>query len=144
MARIERKHQVLTQPLDQELLRAKASEGWRPVGVVWERTVEGDDHLEPSLQPVPYGLRIGDDCQSLAPAADEIRAMIRMLKGIVDERPFSEIAADLNATGFHTRTGAEWNQSSVFHMLPRLIEVAPSIYSSEEWAVLRPRLQDVS
>ncbi len=69
--------------------------------------------------------------------------MIAMLRMIVDEMPFAEIAERLNARGLRTRPGAEWNQTSVFHMLPRLIEVAPEIYSTAAWHQLRLRMAAV-
>lgn len=139
MPNIERKHEVLKRPLNDELLEERAGEGWRPVGVVWERTTEVP--VESSeAHAVPYGLRVSQDCQTLEPAGDEIRAMIQMLRMIVEEQPFAAIAGSLNEAGFRTRAGEEWNQTMVFHMLPRLIEVAPNIYSSEAWQALRPRL----
>lgn len=140
MAHIERKHQVLNQPLDQELLQRKAAQGWRPVGVVWERTVEGDG-ADPTFEAVPYGLRIAADCNGLVPASDEMQTMLHMLKDIVQEVPFAEIARRLNAADRSTRSGEPWNQTTIFHLLPRLIEVAPSIYSSDDWIALKPHRQ---
>jgi hypothetical protein len=138
MSNIERKHEVLKRALDERLLEQRAAEGWRPVGVVWERTTEAEVEVgEP--QSVPYGLRVSSDCQTLEPAAEEIRTMIHMLRMIVEEASFADIASSLNDEGFRTRAGAEWNQTMVFHMLPRLIEVAPNIYSSDAWQALRPR-----
>ncbi len=143
MARIERKHQVLSEPLTEQLLQLKASEGWRPVGVVWERTVEG---VEPdtSTEAVPYGLRVASDCSSLEPDAGEIDAMVHMLRGVVEEKSLSSIADALNHAGYRTRLGTEWKQTAVFHMLPRLIEVAPTIYSSEAWQALKQHFEQHS
>lgn len=140
MPKIERKHEILTARLDDELLRLKASDGWRPISVVWERTVEGEAE-EPGSQAVPLGLRVGSDCQQLEPDPDEIRTMLYMLKGIVDDEPFGAIARQLNEAGHRTRDGGEWNQTSVFHMLPRLIEVAPAIFNSDDWRATKPQLQ---
>lgn len=138
MSSIERKHEVLKRPLDERLLEERAGEGWRPVGVVWERTTDAEpDGVE--SQAVPYGLRVASDCQTLEPAAEEIHAMIHMLRMIVEEASFASIAASLNEAGLRTRAGGEWNQTMVFHMLPRLIEVAPNVYSSGAWQALRPR-----
>jgi len=143
MANIERKHEVLTEPLGDDLLRRRASDGWRPVGVVWERTVE--TAVETSgREAVPFGLRVGPDCSSLEPAPEEIGAMVQMLRHIVEERSFAQIADALNTAGYRTRAGDPWNQTMVFHMLPRLIEVAPSVYSSEEWLALKPKLSSSS
>ncbi|NKB88330.1 MAG: hypothetical protein GKS06_08930 [Acidobacteria bacterium] len=139
MPRIERKHEVLSVRLDDDLLRTKSRDGWRAVSVVWERTVEGEVE-EPVNEAVPYGLRVGADCQTLEPDASELRMMLYMLKGIVEDRPFGTIAKELNAAGHKTRTGAEWNQTTVFHMLPRLIEVAPGIFNSDDWRATKPHL----
>ena len=140
MPGIERIHEVLSERLDDELLRVKARDGWRPISVVWERTVEGEVE-EVAPQAVPFGLRVAGDCQGLEPDVDEIRTMLYMLKGVVEDRPFGQIARELNAAGLGTRTGAEWNQTSVFHMLPRLIEVAPNIFNSDDWRATKPHLQ---
>jgi len=142
MPKIERVHEVLNVRLDDELLRTKSEDGWRAISVVWERTVEGEGEPEDlSPQPVPFGLRVGDDCQTLEPDAAELRTMLYMLKGVVEDKPFGEIARELNAAGHATRTGDEWNQTAVFHMLPRLIEVAPGIFNSNDWRATKPNLQ---
>lgn len=140
MPNIERKHEVLGERLDDDLLRTKARDGWRPISVVWERTVEGAaEPAEP--QAIPFGLRVAGDCQTLEPDVDEIRTMLYMLKGVVEDRAFGQIARELNEAGHRTRTGEEWNQTRVFHMLPRLIEVAPNIFNSDDWRATKPQLQ---
>ena len=140
MPKIERKHELLSGLLDDDLLKSKAQDGWRPISVVWERTVEGEPD-DDGIQSVPFGLRVSADCQTLEPDTDEIRTMLHMLKGIVEDRPFGEIARELNAAGHVTRKGEEWNQTRVFHMLPRLIEVAPAIFNSDDWRATKPHLQ---
>ena len=97
-ARIERKHEVIDGPLTEELLRCKAEDGWRALAVVWERTVEGEEE-DASTQAVPFGLRVASDCMTLEPAVDEIKAMIHMLKMIVDDKGFAQIASELNEAG---------------------------------------------
>jgi len=52
---------------------------------------------------------------------------------LVQDFPFSNIASDLNEKGFRTREGKMWSQVSIFNMLPRLIEVGPRLFSTEEW-----------
>jgi hypothetical protein len=140
MPKIERFHEILKTRLDDDLLRTKSEDGWRAISVVWERTVEGEAE-DISPQAVPFGLRVGADCQTLEPDAGELRTMLYMLKGVVEDRPFGEIARELNAAGHKTRTGDEWNQTAVFHMLPRLIEVAPGIFNSNDWRATKPHLQ---
>lgn len=136
MAQVERKHEILDEPLTDEFLRSRAHDGWRPVGVVWERTVDAAAP-PPEATAVPYGLRVSTDCRRLEPSAEEISALIHMLRMVVDEHSFADIAASLNEQGYRTRAGEPWNQTSVFHLLPRMIEVAPAIYNSEQWAALR-------
>ena len=46
-------------------------------------------------------------------------------------------AAELARRGFAMRNGSPWTQTAVFQLLPRLVEVGPSIYSSAQWAELR-------
>lgn len=140
MARVERKHEILSAPLDERLIARRAAEGWKPVAVVWERPSEGEADSPPA-EPVPYGMRVAADCRHLEQDESEVETMIAMLKMIVDEKPFAEIADRLNARGMRTRQGTEWNQTSVFHMLPRLIEVAPEIYATSAWHRLRVRME---
>lgn len=86
---------------------------------------------------IPYGLKIAEDAHHLEEDGLEVEAMVLMLEQIVEDQPMSVIAAALNERGFRQRDGAEWTQTAVFNMLPRLIEVGPDIYSSDEWAEIR-------
>jgi hypothetical protein len=43
--------------------------------------------------------------------------------------------SDLNEKGFRMRDGRPWNRIAVFNMMPRLIEVGPRLFGSEEWKV---------
>ncbi len=52
-----------------------------------------------------------------------------------------EIAAGLNREGHMTRQQTAWTQSSVFYMLPRLIEAAPQIFSSVSWRERRSEVK---
>jgi hypothetical protein len=49
----------------------------------------------------------------------------------------------LNQRGLQTRLKSTWTPGSVFDMLPRLIEVGPRVFSSEEWVMRRGRLMNV-
>lgn len=140
MAKTERKHEILSEPLSEEFLLRRADEGWKPVAVIWERQVEGEGTAA-DLEPVPYGLRVAGDCSHLEEDSDEVRAMILMLRLIIAEEPFSRVAHELNDRGYRTRQGERWSQTAVFNMLPRLIEIAPHVYSSREWLDSKPHLQ---
>jgi hypothetical protein len=144
MAKTERVRETLSTPLTPETLRERSREGWRAVAVEWERGAGKDDPASLATEEIPFGLRIAEDCHHLVEDTDEVAAMILMLEQIVADRPCSSVAEELNRRGFRRRGGARWTQVSVFNMLPRLIEVAPRIYSSEEWADKRQHLRKVA
>jgi hypothetical protein len=52
---------------------------------------------------------------------------------LVQDFSYSSIVSDLNEKGFRTRDGRPWSRVAVFNMMPRLIEVGPRMFSSEEW-----------
>jgi hypothetical protein len=49
------------------------------------------------------------------------------------------VASDLNEKGFRTRSGKPWGPGSVFNMMPRLIDVGPRLFSTEEWETRRAK-----
>ena len=141
MARIERIREAMTGPVDAEHMRQKAEAGWRLVALEWQREIPGEEpESETMIQEIPYGLRVAGDCLHLEEDPDEKNALVVMMDLIVREDPFSQVARELNERGFRTRNGALWNPVSVFNMLPRLIEVGPKIFSSEEWQDRKDRL----
>ena len=142
MAKIERMREVLSGPLSQADLNRRSEEGWRPVAVVWERERTGADSSTNITEPVPYGLKISEDCLSLEEDIQEREALLVMLEMIIQDTPLSEIATALNERGLSTRLKTKWTPGSVFDMLPRIIEVGPRVFSSEEWVVRRGRLMN--
>jgi len=48
--------------------------------------------------------------------------------------------SSLNETGYRTRGGKPWTRVAVFNMMPRLIEVGPRIFNSEEWEQRRLKM----
>jgi hypothetical protein len=144
MPRVERMRDVLADPLTQAYIDRKCGEGWKPVVVVWERQVEGAQ-TEPAniAEEPPYGLKISEDCLQLEQDIQEREALLVMLEMIIQDKPLSEIAESLNQRGFRTRHNSKWTPGTVFDMLPRLIEVGPRVFTSEEWVVRRGRLMNV-
>jgi hypothetical protein len=144
MPRVLHSREVLTNPLTASYLDRRAAEGWKPIAIVWERT-GGDD--EPPIaditEPVPYGLKIAEDCTALEQDVVEREALIVMLEMIVQDKSLSETANELNRRGLRTRRKSNWTPGSVFDMLPRLIEVGPRVFSTEEWVARRGRLMNV-
>ncbi|HXX23569.1 MAG TPA: recombinase family protein [Terriglobia bacterium] len=134
MAKLERVREVLSKPLEPEYVKLRAEAGWKLVAVEWEREVEeAEKPPRPAIEEIPYGLRVGDDCMHLVENPAETEVLIRMLDGIVQDLPFSKIADELNRSGLRTRSGTKWEPVLVYNMLPRLIQVGPRIFSSEEW-----------
>lgn len=144
MARVERMREVLAGPLTAAYMDRKSGEGWRPVVVVWERQVEDGKPAPANItEDVPYGLKISEDCLQLEQDIQEKEALLVMMEMIIQDKPLSEIADSLNQRGFRTRHNSPWTPGTVFDMLPRLIEVGPRVFTSEEWVVRRGRLMNV-
>jgi len=144
MARVERIREVLAGPLTVAQIEKKSGEGWKPVVVVWERQVEDGKPARVDIaEDVPYGLKISEDCLELEQDIQEKEALLVMLEMIIQDKPPSEIAESLNQRGFRTRHNNKWTPGTVFDMLPRLIEVGPRVFTSEEWVVRRGRLMNV-
>jgi len=134
MAKLERVREVLNKPLEPEYVKLRAEAGWQLVAVEWEREVEEPQKApRHSLEEIPYGLRVSDDCLHLVENPNETQVLIQMLDGIVQDLPFSKIADELNRSGLRTRSGTKWEPVNVYNMLPRLIQVGPRIFSSEQW-----------
>jgi len=141
MARVERIREVMAGPIDADHMRQKAEAGWRLAALEWQREIPGEEaESETLIQEIPYGLRVAGDCLHLEEDPDEKNALVMMMDLIVRDDPFSQVANELNQRGFRTRNGSPWNPVSVFNMLPRLIEVGPKIFSSEEWQERKERL----
>lgn len=144
MPRLQHTREVLSNPLTAADLDRKASQGWKPVAVIWERQV--DDNQPPIAdisEPVPYGLKIAEDCIALEQDVQEREALVVMLEMIIQDKSLSVVAEELNRRGFRTRHNSKWTPGSVFDMLPRLIEVGPRVFSTEEWVVRRGKLMNV-
>jgi hypothetical protein len=141
MARIERIREVVTAPVDLEQLKQKTDAGWKLVALEWRREIEGEEpERSVIMEEVPYGLRVAADCARLEEDPLEKMALTQMMELIVADHSLSEVAAELNQRGFRTRRASYWTPISVFNMLPRLIEVGPGIFSSEDWEIRRERL----
>jgi hypothetical protein len=138
---IERIRESISGPLNQSALQTRHAAGWKLVAVEWER--ERAD-VEAGPQPeaeVPFGLKVSGDCAHLEEDANEREVLVAMMELTIQDGPYSSIADELNRRGFRTREGVRWTPVSVFQMLPRLIEVGPKIFNSEEWQRRRERMQ---
>ncbi len=137
-----RVREVVWEPPSPHYLMEKARKGWTLVALEWEREMDEAEARAMGLScDVPYGLRIASNSFTLEEDPAERQVLGEMLGLIVqDDLRFSQIAQTMNDKGFRTRDNQPWTPSAVFEMLPRLVEVAPTILRSEEWEALKARL----
>ncbi len=141
MAKIERVHETWSRPITAEYLARQASFGWKLVSVTWEREVEPDPGGSSRRQEdPPYGLRVAGDGVHLEENTAELEVLLVIMEGIVQDHSISKISDDLNRRDFRTRNGSLWTPTAVFTLLPRLIEVGPQMFSSEEWIGRREKI----
>jgi hypothetical protein len=140
MAYFERMRDVIHGPLRQDLLRQRADAGWQVVSIEWRRELPGTaPEGTVDTEDVPYGLRLSEDCLRLEIDPQENQVLMQMMELLVQDFPFSSVASDLNEKGYRTREGKRWSPVTVFNMLPRLIDVGPRVFSTEEWDRRRER-----
>lgn len=139
MAHFERIRDIISGPFSPGIMQQRMATGWQLVSIEWRRELPGDElPSEGAFQEdIPYGLRISDDCQRLEIDGRENQALIDMMDLLVQDFSFSSVASNLNEKGFRTREGKLWSPISVFNMVPRLIEVGPRLFPTEEWEARR-------
>jgi len=130
MFKIEHLRQPISGPLNAKEMEDLRSQGWTLVAVEWQREVSEEEREEPAAE-IPFGLQVAGG--ALHEDSVEATTLVDMLELIIDEGPYWRVAEELNRRGHRTRRGTKWGPVSVFQMLPRLIEVAPRIFSSVEW-----------
>ncbi len=138
MRKFERIRENLTERLSPEQLREREAGGWRMAAVIWEREVEAGAEEGAEVE-IPYGLRVAADCSRLEENPAEKEVLVLAMEQIVQDRPLSQVAGELNRQGHLTRQGTRWTPGAVFDLLPRIIEVGPRIFSEKEWPERRRR-----
>jgi hypothetical protein len=145
MAYFERIRDVVSEPFSQDVIRQRTTAGWQMVSIEWRR--ELPDSEAPThgafAEDIPYGLRISDDCKRLEIEPKENDALLLMMELLVQDFSYSHIVSDLNEKGFRQRDGRPWSRVAVFNMIPRLIEVGPRFFSTEEWDKRRRKFSQV-
>jgi hypothetical protein len=141
MAHFERIRDVISGPFSPEIITQRSAAGWQLVSIEWRRELPDSESPTKGAfsEDIPYGLRISDDCQRLEIDPTENRTLMLMMELLVQDFPYSSIVSDLNEKGQRMRDGRPWNRVAVFNMTPRLIEVGPRLFSTEEWQKLRQR-----
>jgi hypothetical protein len=127
-----------------EYLTERTSAGWKLVALEWEKPADGElPATAEKAEEIPYGLQVSADCQSLVENPAERQIIILALDMIVEDSPLSRVAEELNLRGHRTREGQAWTPAALFNLLPRMIEVGPRLFVSEEWTQRRRRLPRV-
>ncbi|MGA7314615.1 MAG: recombinase family protein [Silvibacterium sp.] len=141
MAHFERIRDVISGPFSPDIMRQRTAAGWQLVSIEWRRELPANEAPSEGAfnEDIPYGLRISDDCQRLEVDPHENAALVLMMELLVQDFPISSVASDLNEKGFRTRAGKPWNPVTVFNMLPRLIEVGPRLFSTDDWEARRQK-----
>ena len=142
MAKRERIRQEAPAAFGPDDIARQAEQGWKLVAVEWERELP-DTEANRSAEEVPFGLRIANDAARLEEDPREQEILALMMELTVQDGPYSLIAEELNRRGYRTRQGMKWTPVSVFQMLPRLIEVGPRIFATQEWQERRARVANL-
>jgi hypothetical protein len=141
MAKIERVRETWSRPITAEYLARQASFGWKLVSVIWEREIEPDPGTpSPQQEDAPYGLRVAADGVHLEENTAELEVLLVIMEGVVQDQRISQIATELNRRDLRTRAGSMWTPTGVFTLLPRLIEIGPRMFNSEEWITRREKI----
>jgi hypothetical protein len=135
MAYFERIRDLISGPFSPEVIGQRTAAGWQMVSIEWRRELpDSETPTEGAFgDDIPYGLRISEDCQRLEVDPRENQALMLMMELLGQDFSYSSIVSDLNEKGFRMRDGKPWNRIAVFKMMPRLIEVGPRMFSTEEW-----------
>jgi hypothetical protein len=132
-----------------EYLNQRMAAGWKLVALEWEKegaieaTPELPDRAPQNAEEIPSGLQVSPDRQRLVENPAERQIIILALDMIVEDCPLSLVAEELNRRGHRTRAGKPWTPAALFNLLPRMIEVGPRLFVSEEWTLRRQRLPRV-
>jgi hypothetical protein len=143
MAYFERIRDVVSGPYSPDVIRGREAAGWKMVSIEWRRELPDAEAPSEGIfsEDIPYGLRISDDCARLEPDPTEHQALMEMMEMLAQDFSYSVIVSSLNEKGLRMRDGRPWNRIAVFKMIPRLIEVGPRFFNSEEWEQRRQRFE---
>jgi len=143
MAYFERIRDLISGPFSPDVIRQRTAAGWQMVSIEWRRELPDAEAPSEGVfdEDIPYGLRISDDCARLEADATEHQVLMEMMEMLAQDFSYSSIVSSLNEKGFRMRNGLPWNRIAVFRMIPRLIEVGPRFFNSDEWELRRQRFE---
>lgn len=148
MARYERSREILQRPLDSDQIHQRESAGWRLFAVEWERVLPGAPDETPAapaapmsgMEEVPYGFRVANDCTHLEENPLEMHVLRFISELVVQDMSFPRMAEELNQRDFRMRDGRLWTPVAVFKLFPRVIEISPRIFGTNDWQVSRGKI----
>jgi len=157
MSNSERIHESCNGSIDPKYVRERQEAGWKLVGVEWEREtlVQNPAPTEipetrlasaagvPLTQHAPYGSSVVPEGSRLEENPEEMQFLFAVMELIIQDISITKVAEELNRRGFHTRAGNAWGPVAIFNLLPRLVELTPRIFRSEEWVERRKHLTPV-
>jgi hypothetical protein len=156
MSNSERIREVVDGALDAQYVKAREAAGWRLVSVEWERGGEAGsaapgasggrakgDARDRATPETPIGWRAVPEGSRLEEDADEMQFLFAVMELMIQDISITKVAEELNRRGFKTRGGNAWGPVAVFNLLPRLVELTPRIFRSEEWVERRKHLTPV-
>ena len=135
MPNFERIRDIVSGPFSLDIIQQRAAAGWRMISIEWRRELPDSETASEGAwgEDIPYGLRISEDGLRLEVDPVENHALMLMMDLLGQDFSYSAIVSSLNEAGFRTRSGKPWSRVAVFNMMPRLIEVGPRLFNSDEW-----------
>jgi hypothetical protein len=143
MPKKERIREALTGVPTLEYLSRRIELGWRPAAIEWERDIVPEGTAQQWSEEIPFGLQVSPDGAGLLENPSEREIITVAIDMIVEDCPLSRVAAELNRRGYQTRAGQPWGPGDLFNLLPRMIQVGPKLFTSEQWTTRRQRLPKV-
>ena len=144
MAKKERLREPLASLANPNYLTERAAAGWRIAAIEWERDIpDAEAELPTWSEDIPYGMQVSGDGARLTENPTEIESIVLALDMIVEDCPLSRVSAEMNRRGYRMRDGKAWTPTALFTMLPRMIQMGPRVFSSEQWMTRRQKLPRV-
>lgn len=142
MAYFQRVRDVIAGPFSPDVVQQRMAAGWQMVAIDWRRELpDAEAPAEMTLaEDVPYGLRISDDGKRLEVDPFENQVLLLIMEKLGQDFSYASIVSQLNEMGYRMRDGRPWSRVSVFNLMPRMIEVGPRIFASDEWEQRRAKL----
>jgi hypothetical protein len=144
MPRKERIREAVASLANPNYLTERAAAGWRMSAIEWERDIPDEVAETPAWsEDIPYGMQVSGDGARLIENPSETEIVILALDMIVEDCPLSQVSSEMNRRGYRMRDGKVWTPTALFTLLPRMIQMGPRVFSSEQWMSRRQKLPRV-